>query len=87
MIYAILDNCSQGTFIKDGKIEDLGIVDRKLKLGLKTLIGKKSEDTEAVDEFTKSTVDYTKGRPMKWIELPKILKKLFASRKRRNSNI
>ena len=84
--YAVLDSCSQGTFITDEKIEDLGILDRQLKLNLKTLIGKKSEDTEAVDGLITSTVDYIKGRPMEWIELPKTLKELFASRKRRNSN-
>ena len=29
--YAMLDNCSQGSFIKDEIIEDLGILSRKLK--------------------------------------------------------
>ena len=52
----MLDNCSQGSFIKDEIIEDLGISGRKLKLSLKTLTGEKSEDTEAVDGLIISAV-------------------------------
>ena len=33
----MLDNCSQGFFIKEEIIEELGITERKLKLSLKTL--------------------------------------------------
>ena len=70
----MLDNCIQGTFIKD-EIVDLGISSRKLKLGLKTLIGKKPENTDAVDGLIISTIDSRKGRPMEWIELPKTYSK------------
>ena len=45
----MLDNCSQGSFIKDEIIEDLGILNREMKLSLKTLTGEISEDTEAAD--------------------------------------
>ena len=69
--YAMLGNCSQGSFIKDEIIEDLGISGRKLKLSLKTLTGEKSEDTEAIDGLIISAADSKKGRPMEWIELPK----------------
>ena len=69
--YTMLDNCSQGPFIKDEIIEDLGISDRKLKLGLKTLTSEKSEDTVAVDGLIVPAVDSKKGRPMEWMELPK----------------
>ena len=65
----MLENCSQGSFIKDEIIEDLGISGRKLKLSLKTLTGEKAKDTEAVDGFIISAVDSKKGRPMEWIEL------------------
>ena len=34
--YAMLDNCSQGSFIKEEVIEELEITERKLKLSLKT---------------------------------------------------
>ena len=73
--YSMTDNCSQRTFIKDEIIENLGILIRELKLDLKTLIGKKSEDTEAVNELIISTIDSKKGRPMEWIELQKAYSK------------
>ena len=69
--YAMLDNWSQGSFIKDEIIEDLGISCRKLKSSLKTLTGEKSEGTEAVDGLIISAVDCKKGRPMEWIVLSK----------------
>ena len=62
--YATLDNCSQGSFIKNQIIEDLGILATKLKLTLKTLTGEKAEDTEAVDGLIISAVDCKQGRPM-----------------------
>ena len=69
--YTMLDNCNQGSFIKDEIIEDLGMSGRKLKQSLKTLTGEKSEDTEAVDGLIISAIDCKKGRPVEWIELSK----------------
>ena len=68
--YAMLDNCSQGSFIKNEIIEDLEISDWKLELSLKTLTGEKSKYTEAVDGLIISPVDSKKGRPMECIVLP-----------------
>ena len=69
--YAMLDNCSQGSFIKDEIIEDLGIPGTKLKLSPKAVNGEKSEDTEAVDGLIIPAVDCKKARSMEWIELSK----------------
>ena len=55
--YAMLDICSQGSFIEDEIIEDLSISGRKLKLSLKTLTGEKAEYTEAVDGLIISAFD------------------------------
>ena len=71
----MLDNCSQGSFIKDEIIEDLGIPCSKLKQSLETLTGEKSEDTESVDGLIISVVDCKKGRRNEWIELPKAYSK------------
>ena len=71
----MLDNCSQGSFIKDEIIEDLGIPCSKLKQSLKTLTGEKSEDTESVDGLIISAVDCKKGRRNEWLELPKAYSK------------
>ena len=65
----------QGSFIKDEIIEDLGIPGRKLKLSWKTLTGKKSEATEAVDGLIISALDSEKGSPMEWPELPRACSK------------
>ena len=79
----MLDNCSQGSFIKDEIIEDLGIPCSKLKQSLKTLTGEKSEDTESVDGLIISAVDCKKGRRNEWLRVAKgIFKELFASRKK-----
>ena len=71
--YAMLDNCSQASFIRNELIEDLGITGRKLQLSLKTLIGKKSEDTMAIDGFIVSGIDLKKTRTNGWggIQLPR----------------
>ena len=69
--FSMLDNYSQGSFIKDDITEYLGILGRKLKLSLKTLTCQISEDTDAVDGLIISAVDCKKGRPMEWIELSK----------------
>ena len=59
----MLDNCSQASFIRNELIEDLGITGRKLQqLSLKTLIGKKSEGTMAIDGFIVSGIDLKKTR-------------------------
>ena len=42
--YAMLDNCSLASFIKDEIVEDLGISGTKLKMSLKTLTGEKLID-------------------------------------------
>ena len=39
--YAMLDNCSQGTFIKQDLPKRLGVDNQKLSLNLKTLTGEK----------------------------------------------
>ena len=43
----------------------------KLKLSLKTLTGKKSEELATVNDLIVSGVSYGKERPAEWIEVPK----------------
>ena len=49
--YAILDNCSQGHFIKQNLLKRLGVDGQKLSLNLKTLTGEKSEETLTIDNL------------------------------------
>ena len=74
-IFAMLDNCSQGSFIRDELIEDLWITGRKLQLSLKTLTGEKSEDTITIDGLIVSGIDLKKTRTNEWIELPRVYSK------------
>ena len=48
-IYAMLGNCSQGSFILDSAINKLGIQGIKSTLNLKTLYGEGSESTLAIE--------------------------------------
>ena len=41
--YAMLDNCSQGSFIHDNLVKELGVHGMKTTLNLKTLHGKKKQ--------------------------------------------
>ena len=49
--YAMLDNCSQGSFIKQDLLKRLGVNRQKLSLNLKTLTGEKSEESLMVDNL------------------------------------
>ena len=49
--YAMLDNCSQGSFIHDNLVKELGVHGMKTTLNLKTLHGKKTESTMVVEDI------------------------------------
>ena len=61
---AMLNNCCQGSYIRDELIENLEITDRKLQLSIKTLTGEKSEDTMAIDGLVVPGIDRKRLRPM-----------------------
>ena len=73
--YAMLDNCSQGSFIRDEFITDGGITGKKLQLSLKTLTGEKSEGTMAIDELIVSGIDLKKTMTNEWMQLPRTYSK------------
>ena len=75
--YAMLDNCSQGSFIKEEITEELGITERKLKSTLQTLTGEKSEELAAVNGLIVSGISCGKGGPVECIEVPKTYLKCF----------
>ena len=75
--YAMLDNCSQGSFIRDELIEGLGITRRKLQLILESLTAEQSEDTIAIDGLTVPATDLKKTRTNEWIELLRAYSKQF----------
>ena len=70
--YAMLDNCSQGSFIQEDLMKELDISGQRLKLSLKTLTGEKLEDLMAIDGLIVSGIDSKKESPSEWIDMPKV---------------
>ena len=68
--YAILDNCSQGSFIKQDLLKRLGVDGQKLSLDLKTLNGEKSGETLMADNLKAAGMNKMNNY---WISLPKVL--------------
>ena len=66
--YAVLDNCSQGSFILDSAIKKLGIQGIKKTLKLKTLQGERSESTFAIENVKVTGMDGDSG----CLALPKL---------------
>ena len=66
--HAMLDNCSQGSFIQEVLVKRMQTSGRKATLNLKTLNGKRSEATTAVEglQVARSKDGNT------WIKLPRI---------------
>ena len=49
--YAMLDNCSQGSFVHDNLVKELGVHGMKATLNLKTLYEKKTESTMVLEDI------------------------------------
>ena len=49
LTYAMLDNCSQGSFIQEALVKKMQTSGRKTTLNLKTLNGERSESTTAIE--------------------------------------
>ena len=65
--YAMLDNCSQGTFVKEDIIEAWDITGAETRVTVKTLNGEVSQMTIVVENLD---VAGSLGKP-KWIKLPR----------------
>ena len=70
--YVMLDNCSQGTFIRDELIEVLGITGQKLQL---SLTAEKSGDTMAIEGLIVSGINLIKTSTSEQIELSRAYSK------------
>ena len=65
--YAMLDNCSQSTFVKEEIIEVIGITGAEARVTVKTINGEISQTTTAVKNLK---VAKSLGKS-KWIKLPR----------------
>ena len=66
---AMLDNCSQGRFVKTKLLEELKVSGIKTAVTIKTLNGDYKHSTIAVDGLEVTNVDEKKGG---WIKLPRV---------------
>ena len=67
---AMLDNCSQGTFLKQSIKDRLGISGRKTDVIIKTLNGERSMESEVVTGLRVSKE--IRGEKMQWLNLPAV---------------
>ena len=68
MRYAMLDNCSQGSFISESLVKQMNLSGRKTTLNLKTLSSKKLETAIVIDGLKVSSANGKED----WIKLPKL---------------
>ena len=67
--YAMLDNCHQGTFIKESLINDLKISGLTTSITVKTLNGEETVKTKAIKGLKVAQIG--NGDKKYWIDLPK----------------
>ena len=67
---AMLDNCSQGTFLKQSIKDRLGVSGRKTDVIIKTLNGERSMESEVVTGLRVSKE--IRGEKMQWLNLPAV---------------
>ena len=64
----MLDNCSQGCFVKSNLVKNLRLKRHKTSVSVKTLTGEKTHTSFAVDRLK---VSRTSGLDAEWINIPK----------------
>ena len=68
LTYAMLDSCSQGSFIQEDLIKELQLSGRKTTLNLKTLNGERTESTVLIEGMDVKGVSGNNS----WVKLPKM---------------
>ena len=67
--YAMLDNCSQATFMQDKLLADLGLHGRKTSITVKTMNGEVTKSSEVLDDIEVAQASDEKEEKV-WIKLP-----------------
>ena len=66
--YAVLDSCSQGTFILDQVADELGISERKTSLTIKTLNGEFTSNSTAIEGLKVASISKDNSE---WLPIPR----------------
>ena len=69
MTFAMLDTCSQGTFITNSLMEQLNVSGIQTFINIKTITGHQKESSYIVEGLSVSKATVSDGNP-KWIKLP-----------------
>ena len=72
--HALLDSCSQGTFMLEKLLRDIGVNGQKTSIFIKTVNGKVNNKTVLVEELN---VSCSTDEGSQWIELPKTFTKRY----------
>ncbi len=75
-VYAMLDNCSEGTFITSDVLEMLKAPVRKTNISIKTLTGEINEDSVSVEDLHICATTGFDGNPAEILKLPKTYTRL-----------
>ena len=72
--YALLDSCSQGTFMLEKLLRDLGMNGQKTSITIKAANGEVNNKTTLVEGLKVSS---SRNEDSEWIEFPKALTKRY----------
>ena len=70
--FALLDTCSQGTFVTDNLLKKLGLSGVRTPINIKTLNGNKKVTTSLIEGLMVSKQPLPKDKIIQWVKLPKL---------------
>ena len=73
--YALVDSCSQGTFMLEKLRRDLGMNGQKTSITIKTVNGEVNNKTTLFERLSK--VSSSRDEDSEWVELPKTFTKRY----------
>ena len=70
--FALLDTCSQGTFVNDNLVKKLGFSGVRTSIDIKTLNSNKKRDISLIEGLMVSKQPLPKDKRIQWVKLPKL---------------
>ena len=69
---ALLDTCSQGTFVTDNLLKKLGLSGVRTSINIRTLNGNKKVTSSLIEGLMVSKQPLSKDKRIQWVKLPKL---------------
>ena len=70
--FALLDTCSQGTFVTDDLLKKLGLSGDRSSININTLNGNKKMKSSLIEALMVSKQSLSKDKIIQWVKLPKL---------------